>query len=173
MHAAGHEPTPCILWSLLRLLTLSPLSPLHPRPCKQVFCAYGRSHMYKGLDLVFMVTVVLVFAQNCGQAVCPRIASAVLWSPLLVAASLLVGPFWFTPFFFRLRLVRAHHHHHARAALCCAACGWSGPAGVHCSHQHWTQRARTVHCDLYVGLDWTPWAVRGDACPCMHTSSLT
>jgi 1,3-beta-glucan synthase len=46
-----------------------------------------------------------VVGNNGGNAM--PVPAAAMWSPLLVAAALLAGPFWFTPFFFRLQQVRA------------------------------------------------------------------
>lgn len=70
----------------------------------QVYCNYGRSHMYIGADVLIMIILLLVYAQNGGSSA--RLASEALWSPLLVSVALLMGPFWFTPMFFRLHLVR-------------------------------------------------------------------
>lgn len=69
----------------------------------QVFVNYGRSHLYLGADILLMVVLILVVGNNGGNAL--PIPAAAMWSPLLVAAALLAGPFWFTPFFFRLNQV--------------------------------------------------------------------
>ncbi|PNH09842.1 Callose synthase 7, partial [Tetrabaena socialis] len=69
----------------------------------QVYVNYGRSHLYLGADILMMVTLILVVANNGGNAL--PVPMAAMWSPLLVSASLLATPFWFTPFFFRLSQV--------------------------------------------------------------------
>ncbi|KAG2496933.1 hypothetical protein HYH03_004939 [Edaphochlamys debaryana] len=69
----------------------------------QVYVNYGRSHLTLGADILVMVILILVVGNNGGSAT--PIPAAAMWSPLLVAAALLAGPFWFTPFFFRLSMV--------------------------------------------------------------------
>ncbi|GFR52418.1 hypothetical protein Agub_g14990 [Astrephomene gubernaculifera] len=69
----------------------------------QVYVNYGRSHLYFGADILLMVVLILVAGNNGGNAL--PIPAVAMWSPLLVAAALLAGPFWFTPFFFRLNQV--------------------------------------------------------------------
>ncbi|PNH12038.1 Callose synthase 5 [Tetrabaena socialis] len=69
----------------------------------QVYVNYGRSHLYLGADILIMVILILVAGNNGSNAM--PVPAAAMWSPLLVSAALLAGPFWFTPFFFRLNQV--------------------------------------------------------------------
>jgi 1,3-beta-glucan synthase len=48
--------------------------------------------------------ILILVAGNNGASATP-VPSAAMWSPILVAVALLAGPFWFTPFFFRLSQV--------------------------------------------------------------------
>ena len=77
----------------------------NPAPAPpQVYINYGRSHLYLGADLLIMIILILVVGNNGGNSM--PIPAAAMWSPLLVSAALLAGPFWFTPYFFRLHQVR-------------------------------------------------------------------
>jgi hypothetical protein len=59
---------------------------------------FGRSHMYLGAVLLVYCFATLLAMKTFAYAL-------VLWAPFLVAVSLLVGPFWFTPLAFRTRHV--------------------------------------------------------------------
>ncbi|KAG2500434.1 hypothetical protein HYH03_002002 [Edaphochlamys debaryana] len=69
----------------------------------QVYVNYGRSHLYLGADVLAMTILILIVASN-GDNSSPVPAIA-LWSSFLVAIALLAGPFWFTPFYFRMHEV--------------------------------------------------------------------
>ncbi|KAG2500438.1 hypothetical protein HYH03_002006 [Edaphochlamys debaryana] len=67
----------------------------------QVYVNYGRSHLYFGADVLLMSILILIVGSSGNYP----IPAAALWSSFLVAISMLAGPFWFTPFFFRMHEV--------------------------------------------------------------------
>ncbi|KAG2489222.1 hypothetical protein HYH03_012244 [Edaphochlamys debaryana] len=76
---------------------------LDRRSFTEVYSGYGRSHMFLGLDVLVMSVLILIVSDN-GYSAAP-ISALALWSSFLVVVALLIGPFWFTPHYFNMRLV--------------------------------------------------------------------
>lgn len=66
---------------------------------KELYRRFGRSHFYFGAILLMYAVACIAAGHLKGAEV------LVLWAQFLVVASLLWGPFWFTPFALRTSVV--------------------------------------------------------------------
>ncbi|KAG2500461.1 hypothetical protein HYH03_002028 [Edaphochlamys debaryana] len=97
----------------------------------QVYANYGRSHLYLGADVLAMSILILVAGSNGSNSY--PIPAIALWSSFLVAIALLAGPFWFTPFYFRMHEVIRDTKEFS------AWLGGSGARGVKDSWAEWNR----------------------------------
>ncbi|KAG2482847.1 hypothetical protein HYH03_018238 [Edaphochlamys debaryana] len=97
----------------------------------QVYVNYGRSHLCLGADVLSMCILILVAGSNGSNSY--PVPAVSLWSSFLVAVSLLAGPFWFTPFYFRMHEVIRDTKEFS------AWLGGSGARGVKDSWAEWNR----------------------------------